>query len=59
MRSWLADGVSDPMVVQNRLDDELFLTPKADPWLGLVDESAYTGVDGGGIGINVTAQQKH
>jgi len=47
------------MVVQNRLDDELFLTPKADPWLGLVDESAYTGVDGGGIGINVTAQQKH
>lgn len=56
VRSWLADGVSDPMVVQNRLYDELFLTPKADPWLGLVDENAYTGVDGGGVGIS--EQQK-
>ncbi len=49
VRSWLAAGVSDAAVVQDRLYDELFLTPKADPWLGLVDEGAYVGVDAGGI----------
>lgn len=49
VRSWLAAGVSDAAVVQDRLYDELFLTPKADPWLGLVDEGAYVGVDAGGV----------
>lgn len=49
VHSWLSDGVTDAMAVQNRLYDELFLTPRADPWLGLVDDAAYAGVDGGGL----------
>ena len=29
--------------------DEVFLTPADDPWIGLVDETVYTGLDGGGV----------
>ena len=29
--------------------DEVFLTPADDPWLGLVNDSVYTGLDGGGV----------
>ncbi|MDP2344344.1 MAG: hypothetical protein Q8O67_25520 [Deltaproteobacteria bacterium] len=49
IRSWLADGVTDARVIEARLYDELFLTPRADPWLGLVDAAAFTGVDRGGL----------
>jgi hypothetical protein len=28
---------------------ELFLTPRSDPWLGLLDRDAYVGLDNGGI----------
>jgi hypothetical protein len=28
---------------------ELFLTPRSDPWLGLVSADVYTALDGGGI----------
>ena len=28
---------------------ELFLTPKSDPWLGLLDKAVYVGIDNGGI----------
>ena len=28
---------------------ELFLTPKSDPWLGLLAEDTYVGLDGGGV----------
>ncbi|HXQ71923.1 MAG TPA: hypothetical protein VN844_15620, partial [Pyrinomonadaceae bacterium] len=28
---------------------ELFLTPRSDPWLGLLDKDVYVGVDNGGI----------
>lgn len=51
VRSWLADGKDGDTVVQERLYDELFLTPGTDPWLGLVDGGAYTGVDGGGVSV--------
>jgi hypothetical protein len=28
---------------------ELFLTPKSDPWLGLLDNDVYAGIDNGGV----------
>ena len=31
---------------------ELFLTPKSDPWLGLLGPDVYTGIDNGGVTAN-------
>ena len=28
---------------------ELFLTPRSDPWLGLLNKDVYLGIDNGGI----------
>lgn len=47
---WLAAS-TEPMQLEalnERVYSELFLTPRTDPWLGLVPESTYTGLTGDG-----------
>jgi hypothetical protein len=40
---------SDVNQLNEKVYAELFLTPSSDPWLGLVDNDAYTAIDNGGI----------
>jgi hypothetical protein len=35
--------------LDRRIDDQLFLTPASDPWLGLAPKDAYTALDHGGF----------
>lgn len=46
---WLAAGeTADLAALNERVYRELFLTPRNDPWLGLVSDEAFTGIDAGG-----------
>mgnify|MGYP001298324265 CR=1 FL=1 len=46
---WLAAGEAGSLDALNeRVYRELFLTPRSDPWLGLVSDEAFTGIDAGG-----------
>lgn len=46
---WFAEGKVESLGALNeRVYAELFLTPRSDPWLGLVSDGAFTGIDGGG-----------
>lgn len=47
---WFVDGAADSGLdaLSRRVYDELFLTPRSDPWLGLADPSTYAGLVGGG-----------
>ncbi len=52
IHEWFAAG--EPVTrgveeLNKRIYAELFLTPDADPWLGLVDETVYTGIRNGGV----------
>lgn len=49
--SWLvADpGRSDLKVFNEKIYAELFITPRSDPWLGLLQPEVYTGLDNGGV----------
>ncbi len=52
IREWFAAGepvTRDVEQLNKRIYAELFLTPDADPWLGLLDESAYTGIRDNGV----------
>jgi hypothetical protein len=43
---WFALGqVGDLYSLNERVYDELFLTPSSDPWLGLLPESTFTGIE--------------
>jgi hypothetical protein len=43
---WFALGeVADLHSLNERVYDELFLTPSSDPWLGLLPESTFTGIE--------------
>ena len=43
---WFAlDQVRDLYSLNERVYDELFLTPSSDPWLGLLPESTFTGIE--------------
>ena len=48
---WLiADlGRSDLATFNTKVYSELFITPKSDPWLGLLPADVYTGLDNGGV----------
>lgn len=48
IRRWIAQGMTDVDALNDRVYDELFLTPKSDPWLGLLPD-AYTGVENDGV----------
>jgi hypothetical protein len=43
---WFADGqVGDLYSLNERVYDELFLTPSSDPWLGLQPDTVFTGIE--------------
>jgi hypothetical protein len=49
IHNWFANGEANNSEVtltalNRRVYDQLFLTPASDPWLGLVNESVYTGI---------------
>jgi hypothetical protein len=47
LHRWLAEGTPGPLdleALNTRVYAELFLTPRTDPWLGLVAPSIYTGL---------------
>jgi hypothetical protein len=49
--SWLVEA-NEPMDVETlnqRVYSELFLTPRTDPWLGLLPDSTYTGLYADGV----------
>jgi hypothetical protein len=50
IHDWLA---ADPDVDLERLNErvyaELFLAPKSDPWMGLLDVETFSAIDGAGI----------
>jgi hypothetical protein len=48
---WLVKDPSrtDLEKLNERVYAELFLTPKSDPWLGLLDRDVYAGIDNGGV----------
>ena len=46
VHEWFALGqVTDLHSLNERVYDELFLTPSSDPWLGLLPESTFTGIE--------------
>ena len=46
VHEWFALGqVTDLHTLNERVYDELFLTPSSDPWLGLLPESTFTGIE--------------
>jgi hypothetical protein len=49
--SWLIvdRGRSDLVALNEKIYAELFLTPRSDPWLGLLPGDVYTGLDNGGV----------
>jgi len=51
IHGWWARGATAPLDLQSlvrRVYDDLFLTPRRDPWLGLADPATYGGLVGGG-----------
>jgi hypothetical protein len=50
IHEWFANGTApmDLETLNEKVYAELFLTPKADPWIGLVPPDAYTGLENGG-----------
>jgi hypothetical protein len=50
LHGWLAENPAKSLDDLNeRVYSELFLTPSSDPWLGLVNQNAYTGLMHGGL----------
>jgi hypothetical protein len=51
IHDWFAQNAADAdvEVLNEKVYDQLFLTPSSDPWLGLVSDDAYTALQGGGI----------
>jgi len=48
IHGWFGAGDQELEALNRRVYDELFLTPRSDPWLGLAAPSIYSGLDGGG-----------
>jgi hypothetical protein len=48
IRQWLSlpVGPVDLAALTNRIYDELFLTPRTDPWLGLVAADTFSAIEG-------------
>jgi hypothetical protein len=56
IHQWLShpSGPIDLATLTNRIYDELFLTPRTDPWLGLVAADTYSAIEGD-PGVRTTA----
>ncbi len=50
--NWLLTTPSPMDALNTRVYSELFLTPRSDPWLGLVPDSTYSALTGDGCSIN-------
>jgi hypothetical protein len=48
IHSWLSAEQLSFEAINTRVYDDLFLTPKSDPWLGLLPPAVYTGLEGDG-----------
>ena len=48
---WLSQGPTstDLEKLNEKVYAELFMTPKSDPWLGLLDKDVYLGIDSSGV----------
>ncbi len=58
VHAWLAEDPSPSFETLNRrIYDELFMTPAADPWLGLLDDQTYSGLVRGGVTLSAGAPQ--
>ena len=49
VRRWLLDGAVDLTSLNRRVYSELFLTPRQDPYLGLLPSDAYSGLENSGL----------
>lgn len=51
LHAWLSTGMRsvDVESLNERVYNDLFLTPSSDPWLGLYSPDTYTALEGGGI----------
>lgn len=50
---WFTENEVDGLDALNeRVYDELFLTPRSDPWLGLTTEGSFTALPNGGVEID-------
>lgn len=51
LHTWLAEGKApqDVEKLNEKVYAELFLTPRHDPWIGLVPPDVYTGLTNGGV----------
>ena len=45
----LRGGRSDVAKLNEKIYAELFVTPRSDPWLGLVQPDVYTALENGGV----------
>jgi phage gp36-like protein len=52
--AWLAQDPNRTTLekLNEKVYAELFLTPRSDAWLGLLDKDVYTGIDNGGVSKN-------
>jgi hypothetical protein len=46
---WLSDGQYELENLNSRVYEELFYTPGNDPWMGLVSDVSFTGIEGEGL----------
>jgi hypothetical protein len=50
IHEWFTKNLpTDVEKLNERVYAELFLTPKSDPWIGLVPDATYTGLENGGV----------
>ncbi|MFN7973088.1 MAG: hypothetical protein U0166_12185 [Acidobacteriota bacterium] len=49
IHDWMAAGATDLEVLNRRVYAEIFLTPRSDPWLGLLPGDDYRALDGDGV----------
>lgn len=49
---WLQDSAMPMSLLNDRVYSDLFLTPRSDPWLGLVPDATYSALTGDGCTIN-------
>lgn len=56
LHEWMAkDAFEDMEALDVRVYGSLFLTPRSDPWLGLLARDAYSGIENEGLMINAMA----
>lgn len=51
LREWLIDGPHDVEELNRLVYDRLFLSPNEDPWMGLVSDVTFTGIQGEGLTV--------